>query len=343
MALTIAQSALLSNDVLQAGVLELFVRDDPILERLPFVTIVGNSLKYNIESEEATAKFYEVGDTWVEDIGQVSQANANLKILGGDADVDNFLVQTRSNVNDLKAEALATKIKAVKKQFMESFYYGYDGAVTGGLTGKEFNGLHMLISDTGTNTTVAPAAGTRLSYNVRAIGKADADPEGLTTVLLEEAVDKVTGFKPELMVMSKLMRRVYNVFLVAAGGITYEDRANKRVQTILGIPVAPSAYVSDNENCNHQYSADTDMDFGFEFNPATHAKVGDASTSIFILAFDPKACCGVQNGAMTTVPLGDLETKDASRWRIKWYVSMMLQNILSCSKVTGIDPATAVA
>jgi len=115
------------------------------------------------------------------------------------------------------------------------------------------------------------------------------------------------------------------------------------VQTIFGIPVAPSDYVSDNENCNHLYSLDADKERGFEFVPATHAKVGDGSTSIFILAFDPKACCGVQNGAMTTVPLGDLETKDASRYRIKWYVSMMLQNILSCSKVTGVDADGAVS
>jgi len=276
-------------------------------------------------------------------IGTVSQANANLKILGGDADVDNFLVQTRSNINDLKAEALATKIKAVKKQFMESFYYGYDGAVTGGLTGKEFNGLHMLISDTGTNTDVAPTAAQRLSYNVKALGTADATVGTLNMSEIEQAIDKVKGFKPELMVMSKMMRRYINVYLRAAGGITYDDRANKRVQTIFGIPVDPSDYISDNENCNHQYSADADQDFGFEFNPATHAKVGDGATSIFIVSFDPKACCGVQNGAMTTVPLGNLETKDASRWRIKWYVSMMLQNILSCSKITGIDVDGAVA
>jgi len=343
MALTIVEAAKLSNDVLQAGVLELFVYDDPILERLPFITIVGNALTYNIEATEPTAKFYHPGDTWVESTGTVSQAIANLKILGGDSDVDNFLVQTRSDINDIKAEYLKAKVKAVRKQFMTSFYYGYDGAVAvGGLSSREFNGMQMLISDTGTNTDVAPAAGERLSYNVKGLGTGDATVGVFSMTAFEEAIDKIKGFKPDIAVMNKQLRRLVNVYLRSAGGITYDDRANKRVQTIYDVPIGVSDYILDNENCNHQYSADADKDFGYEFNPDTHARTGDGATSVFILTFDPKGCCGVQNGSMTTVPIGDLETKDASRYRIKWYVSLMFQNILSCSKVTGIDADGAV-
>lgn len=343
MAMTLAQSALLSTDILQSGVIELFIKDDPILEILPFIEIVGNSLEYNIEETEATAEFHSVNETWTENIGTVSQANANLKILGGDADIDNFLMQTRSNVNDLKAEALKTKVKAVKKQFLETFYYGNDGAVTGGLTSKQFNGIHYLIANQGTNTAAAPTAALPLSLNVKALGTADGTAVLLTMHELEEAVDKVKGYKPELMLMSKMMRRYINVYLRGAGGITYDDRANKRVQSLFNVPVTPSEYISDNENCNRHYSSYASHEYGYEPITATHAKLGDGSTSIFIAAFDAKAICGLQNGIMTTVPVGDLETKDAQRFRIKWYCSLMLQNILSCSKVTGIDVDGTVA
>ena len=318
MAYTLAEGAKLSNDVLQAGVIELFVRDDPILEQMPFIDIVGNGLTYNVETTEPTAKFYDVGDTWVEGTVTVTPTTAVLRILGGDADLDNFVKATRSNVNDLKAEMIAAKVKALRYQFLTTFLYGYN---TG--SPKEFDGMHKLINSA--------------TYNTVPVGTADATPTALKLAKVEEAIDMIKGWKPELMVMSKLMRRYINAYLLAAGGISYDDRANKRVQTLFGIPVGASDYISNLENVAQDF---TDPAFhGYE--PTTPA-VASTATSIFIFSFDPKAACGCQNGTITTVPLGDLETKDASRFRIKWYVSCMLQSIISCSKVTGIDPDGAV-
>ena len=318
MAYTLAEAAKLSNNVLQAGVIELFVRGDPILEQLPFVDIVGNGLTYNVETTEPTAKFYDVGDTWVEGTGTVTPATAVLKILGGDADLDNFLKATRSNINDLKAEMIAAKVKALRYQFLTKFFYGY-------LTGdpKEFNGMHYLINSE--------------TYNTVAVGTNVTTPTLLSLAKLEEAIDKVKGYKPDLIVMSKMMKRYINAYLLAAGGISYDDRANKRVQTLFGIPVGASDYVKDTENCDQL------MTTPYAYEPTTPDADSDGSTSIFIFSFGPKQCCGCQNGTITTVPLGDLETKDASRFRIKWYVSCMLQSIISCAKLTGVDPDGAVA
>ena len=323
MAMTLVDAAKLSNDVLQAGVIELLVKDDPILERLQFVDIVGNGLTYNVETTEAGADFYDVGDTWVESTPTTTQHTAVLRILGGDADVDNFLKATRSNINDLKAEAIEAKVKAIKKAWSDCFYYGYH---TG--SPKEFDGIHNLI-----NSYLAVDS----SYNVVPVGTNNTTPVSLSLTKLEETIDKVKGFKPDLMMMSKMMRRYINVYLRSAGGITYEDRANKRVQTLFDIPVGVSDYIKDTENC--------DKDFGtyFGYEPTTPSATSDGATSIFILSFGPKACCGCHNGGITTVPLGDLETKDANRYRIKWYTSIMLQNILSCAKITGVDPDGTVA
>jgi hypothetical protein len=319
MAYTLAEAAKRSNDVLQAGVIELLVRDDPILESLPFVDIVGNGLTYNVETTEPTAQFYDVGDTWVESTGTVTPTTAVLRILGGDADLDNFLKATRSNVNDLKAEMIAAKVKALRYQFLTTFLYGYN---TG--NPKEFDGMHYLINSA--------------TYNTVPVGSADSTPSVLSLAKLEEAIDMIKGWKPDLIVMSKLMKRYINRYLLAAGGISYDDRANKRVQTLFGIPVGASDYVKDTENVNKDFTSPAYH--GFE--PTTPAAASDAATSIFVFTFDPKGACGCQNGTVTTVPVGDLETKDASRFRIKWYVSCMLQSIISCSKVTGISPTGTV-
>lgn len=310
---TLVEAAKRSNDVLQAGVIELFVRDDPILLQLPFVDIVGNGLTYNVETTEPTAQFYDVGDTWVEGTGTVTPTTAVLRILGGDADLDNFIKATRSNINDLKAEMIAAKVKALKYQFLTTLLYGYN---TG--TPKEFDGMHYLIN-----------SGT---YNTVPVGTNNTTPAVLSLQKLEQAIDMIKGYKPALIVMSKTMRRYINIYLLAAGGISYEDKANRRVQTLFNIPVAASDYVKDTENCDQLIGS------AYAYEPTTPSATSDTATSIFIFSFDPKAACGCQNGNITTVPVGELETKDASRFRIKWYVSCMLQSIISCSKVSGIDP-----
>ncbi len=47
MALTLAEAAKLSNDILLQGVVETIVKESPILKGMPFIEIVGNGLTYN--------------------------------------------------------------------------------------------------------------------------------------------------------------------------------------------------------------------------------------------------------------------------------------------------------
>ena len=47
MALTLDEAAKLSNNMLLQGVVETIIKDSPILQRLPFIEIVGNGLTYN--------------------------------------------------------------------------------------------------------------------------------------------------------------------------------------------------------------------------------------------------------------------------------------------------------
>lgn len=316
MALTLVDAAKFSNDVLQAGVIELFVRDDPIFEKLGFMDILGNGLTYNVETTEATAQFYNVGDTWVESTGTTTQATVTLKILGGDADVDDYLLATRSNINDLKQGVIAAKVKALKYEFMDEFYYGHTT-----LDAKGFNGLHKLVESA--------------TYNTIAVGSASTTEVLLSMERLEAAIDMLKVNKPELIVMSKLMRRYINIYLRGAGGITWEERANGRVQTLFGVPVAVSDYVRDTENVLHQYTTL----YGHDSDVVTT----DVATSIFILSFGPQACQGVQQSPINIKDIGMLETKNAYRYRIRWYCGLMLQNILTCTKVTGIDPDGTVA
>ena len=139
MALTLAEAAKLSNDTLLTGVIETIAQESPILQRLPFIEIVGNGLTYNRENAAPSAEFYDVGDEWDESTPTFTQATATLKILGGDADIDNFLKSTRSNLQDLEASVVQLKSKAVQSLFDETFVNGDDS-----VNAKSFDGIDVL-------------------------------------------------------------------------------------------------------------------------------------------------------------------------------------------------------
>src|SRR3972149_861590 len=140
MALTLAEAAKLSNDVLLTGVIETIIKDSPILQRMPFIEIVGNGLTYNREATAPSAGFYDVGDTWTESTPTFSQHTVTLKIMGGDADIDNFLIATRSNLQDLESAVVQLKGKAVQQLFEQTLITG-DATINP----KEFDGLDQLI------------------------------------------------------------------------------------------------------------------------------------------------------------------------------------------------------
>jgi hypothetical protein len=323
MSQTLVEASKYSNDVLQKGVVELLVKDDPILERLPFKTIKGNGLTYNQESTLSSAQFYEVGDTWVESTSVVAQATAVTKILGGDADVDNFLRATRGNEQDLMSEQIKAKTKAIKRTYLDAFFYGY---FTGGNT-KDFDGLQYLIRRTtsGSENTIGTATSSGTSI-VLSLERGEA------------AKDLIKLEEPDVVVMSKLLRRYINKYLNGVGGITKTDIQGQTVQTLFEIPVVVSDHIRNNESADLQYGTNEASTAVYGHNYADGAgDDDDGGTTMFFLKFADEACSGIQSLGITTDRIGKLETKDAERVRIKWYPGLMLQNLVSCSKVTGID------
>src|SRR5919106_6460273 len=118
MALTKVEAAKLTQDMMLRGVIETIVTESMILELLPFMEVTGTTLTYNREATLPAATFYDVGDTWTEATPTFTQVTAALKIIGGDADVDNFIQATYADTNDLEAEVIASRAKAVAHEFL---------------------------------------------------------------------------------------------------------------------------------------------------------------------------------------------------------------------------------
>ena len=121
MAMTKAEAAKLTNDLLVRGVIETIVKESQVLALLPFMEVTGTAVTYNREATMPAASFYDVGDTWTESTPTFTQIQATLKILGGDADVDNFLQATYADPNDIEAEVIASRAKAIAHKFSEDY------------------------------------------------------------------------------------------------------------------------------------------------------------------------------------------------------------------------------
>ncbi len=305
MALTVAEASKLSNDMLLQGVVETIVKDSPVLQQLSFVEIAGNGLTYNQEKTLPAIDFYDVGDTWAESTPTFEQKTANLKIMGGDADVDNFLKTTRSDIQDLEAAVVELKAKALRDKFEETFIYGDATA-----SPKQFDGLMKLI-DTGT-----------ASDQVIAMGDTGAT---LTLAKLDELIDAVKGGKPDLLLMSRRSRRKINALVRAAGGMmeTDRDKWGNFVQFWDGIPIGVNDWILD----THVLSGGVET-----------ATTGGTCSTIYVFQIGTGALCGLTSaGHLQVEPIGSLETKDASRVRIKWYVSLALFSSIKAAALIGVQ------
>ncbi|MFQ5874301.1 MAG: major capsid protein [Dehalococcoidia bacterium] len=294
MALTLAEAAKLSNDVLLAGVIETIINESPVLQVMPFIEIVGNSLTYNRENTAPTVSFFDVGDTWTESTPTFTQVTATLKILGGDADVDNYLSSTRSNVQDLEAAVVQLKAKALQQKFDDTFING-DIATDA----KAFDGIDKL-TDSGQIVSMGTNGGT------------------LTLEKLDETIDTLKGGKPDMLLMSKRSRRKLTSLSRATGsGITETDRNEfgQMVQFYDGTPIGISDWISESQTVGT--STDT--------------------STIYALQYGEGGVAGLSGpGGLQVERIGSLETRDATRTRVKWYISIALFNTLKLAKLIGV-------
>ena len=138
--LLLETAKLLTQDMLQRGVIETMAKTSGVLQRLPFIEVVGSGYAYNVVDELPEVGYRGVNEAYSESTASVKQSVENLVIMGGDADVDIFLTRTHSNLNDLRAMQTELKAKATARQFECDFFKG-----TG--TDKALKGLDKRVAE----------------------------------------------------------------------------------------------------------------------------------------------------------------------------------------------------
>lgn len=286
----------LSNDSLERGVIEEVIERDDLFALLPFSNVSGKAFTYNREETIAEGAFLGVNEDVPESASTFTEQTAVLKILASDTDIDKFLIATMGDTNDQVAIQLAQKAKGLGRQFRRTMFSG-DSAVNA----KEFSGLAKLVDPAQEITVAANGAALSLSQ-------------------LDELKDAIP-LGTDCFLMRKGTYRAYKTLLRASGGMTPDQVMIKdfgMVPSHDGIPILVS-----------------------DFLPGDVAQGSTAlTTSIWAGRFnEADGLHGIVGGGMggfNVEYIGTVQNRDAVRYRMKWYVSLVLKSTKSLARLKGI-------
>lgn len=316
MALSLIESAKLSQNQLARGVMETFVQLNPVLDRVPFMPIEGNAFAYNEEGTLPGVEFRAVNGAYTESTGTVNQKTESLVILGGDADVDKFIVQTRGNLNDQRATQTALKVKAASYKFSDAFFNGDTAVDVNGFDGLKKRLVGGQVIAAGVN-------------GIPVLGNGGTDAQAFFDALdnLVGAVPGLDGSNGAIYAHSAILGKIRSAGR-RLGGIEMvrEDLTGKRVLQWNGIPILDPDVTAA----------------GVRVLPQTETQGTAAGTasSVYAVRFGQsegdQAVTGLTNGGVQVYDLGELDVKPVYRTRIEFYCGVGVFGGKAAARLTGL-------
>jgi hypothetical protein len=293
-----AEAEKLSNNVLEAGVIEEIIDKDAMFALMPFKRIVGKAYMYNREKTLSEAEFLDPYEDVPEGAATFEEVVAKLRILIGDVDVDNFLDETMEDTNDQTAIQVAAKAKGMARKFQRTLAVGNstDNA-------KEFDGLAELCN---TSDQILTAAN---------------NGAALTFEMLDALIRRVP-LGPDALVMRGGTHDAILAMLRNLGGTTPDH------VTLPGNGIVVPAYRRIPIIVNDFLPGDEDQ--------------GSASNTCSIYAVRFNEADGVHGifggpaAGIRVQPIGTLQSKDAERYRMKWYCGTALKSTRSLARLKGV-------
>lgn len=292
-----AEAEKLSNNTLLQGIVEEIIDRDAMFAMLPFQQVNSKALVYNRENVLAGADFVDPNDAINEGASSFTEITAKLRILAGDVDVDKFLIETMGDTNDQVATQIMQKAKGVSRVFHQTVANGDATANT-----KSFDGLPNLVDPS-------------MTFAV------DTNGGAVTLELLDQLLDMVK-LGADALVMRPGTWRAIRVLLRAMGGNTAQhvemENFGYPVPAFDGTPVLVNDFLANDETQGDN----------------------DATCSIYAVRFnEADGLHGIYGGpaaGLRVENVGTVQNKDAYRFRLKWYASLVLKSTQSLARLKGV-------
>lgn len=305
MALLLEEANKLSQDQLRAGVIEVFVENSPILERIDFLNLTGNAYTYNMEGALPGVAFRGVNESYTPSTGVINPQVESLKIAGGELDVDAHIIRTRGTGVRSAHEAL--KIKALARSMNKAIFDGNSETDP-----REFDGLNRRL--TGSQKILAGAGGAALTQDM--LDGLLASVPGSNAIYVGEGGQQL---------LTKLLRGDSQIS-------TGVDAFGRQVTTYAGIPILNVGKDSANAEI-----------LGFDEDPGDATSDTTSIYAVRMGSADAEQdFFGLQNsGGMLVKDLGEMESKPALRTRVEWDISMVLAAPDCAGRLYGVLNAIA--
>ena len=322
MAVSLYQSALLAannGEDKKAGVLMTFAQS-PLLGAMPLVNITGNSYAWTRTAALGTTAFRGLNASYSESAGSVETRTTALKIMGGDLDVDKFLVtthgpQVRSQHEQMKATYLA---QAIAYQIIKG-----STTTAGGATADAhgFDGLQVRYGG-GFGSTAVSDAGENAGQIFANTGGSDA----LSMKDLDSAIQAVEN--PTHLLMPKKQRINITSYLRGSTAVQMvKDEFGRLITTYNGLPIIDADVLGTTSGLEQ---------LGFNEN-------NDSTTSIYVLNMSDMGLHMIQNGGVQVTDLGEQDSKPVFRTRVEWYCNVVDIHPRCVARLYNIADLTAVA
>lgn len=294
-----AQAALLSENDRQKGIIETMIDTDEMFGLLPFVKTEGLAYLYTREKTAAGGAWFDAYEELEESTSEVENVTATLKRIGGQVDMDNFIIQTKSDWYDQVAVQLGQKSKGMAKQFHNEVVNG-DVSVNA----KGFDGVRKLVSASQTlsmGTNGAP----------------------VDFAALDELVDAVKLKDGKVLMMRQEVWRQIRALNRAFGGNTAETvmvpNFGQPMKAYDGVPVIINDYLPINEVQGTNVKTTSVYAMRMNEVDGLHGIYGGAGSVGFTLQ-----------------KIGLLQNKDVTRFRAIWYAGLALKANHSLARLKGV-------
>lgn len=314
-----ANAAMNSGNYMAAGVLQTFGRSSPLLGAMMVENINGAAYVWRREVSLGASAYRAINSTFTPSNGVTEVRSLPLKIIGGEVDVDTFILDTMGQ--ELLPQKVEGKLADMAQRISHGFIKGCLDALGGGTADVNgFDGLQNRYGG-GFSTTAVSDTGENAGQILLNTGGA-----ALSMKSLDEAISLCEN--PTHLLMAKKQKINITAYMRTSASLSQTRDEWGRVVTVYqGLPILEADSLGTVSGLEQ---------LGYNEN-------NTSSTSIYVLSIGDNGYHLVQNGGPRVSALGETDDAPAHRTRVQWYCTPVDPHPRCVVRLYGITDATATA